>query len=109
MFSSRLRELRKAKGITQEELAKIIGVERSSIGKYEGKGHVIPSDDVKVKLAEYFGVSVDYLLGRSKEKMPAVNDSGLDEKIVNLLSDLSPGEVQRVQDFVAGLKASRKE
>lgn len=65
MFSERLRKLRKEKGVTQEELAKIIKVERSSIGKYEGKGGVIPSDDVKQRIADYFDVSIDYLLGRS--------------------------------------------
>jgi len=40
---------------------------------------------------------------------PTVKDDGLDNELVNLLVDLSPSEVQRVRDFVAGLKASRKE
>lgn len=68
MIGERIRELRKKKGVTQEELAKIIGVERSSIGKYEGKQQIVPSDDVKIKLAEYFGVTLDYLCGvKAKE------------------------------------------
>ncbi len=62
-FGVRLKQLRKEKGITQEQLAQILGVERSSIGKYEGKDKVMPSDDIKARIAEYFGVSVDYLLG----------------------------------------------
>ena len=45
MFKDNLKKLRKEKKITQEELSKIIGVERSSIGKYESSG-VIPSVDV---------------------------------------------------------------
>lgn len=109
MFGMRLKELRKKKRITQEQLAQIIGVERSSIGKYEGKGQVIPSDDVKTKIAEYFDVSIDYLLGRTdtpNEKPTAVGD-GLDQELIDLLSGLSPQEVQRVRDFVAGLIASR--
>lgn len=64
MFKDNLKKLRKEKKITQEELSKIIGVERSSIGKYESSG-VIPSVDVLNKIADYFNVSVDYLLGRS--------------------------------------------
>lgn len=65
MFATRLRMLRKAKNVSQEKLAAEIGVERSSIGKYEGKQAVMPSDDVKCKIADYFQVSVDYLLGRT--------------------------------------------
>lgn len=64
MFKDNLKKLRREKKITQEELSKIIGVERSSIGKYESSG-VIPSVDVLNKIADYFNVSVDYLLGRS--------------------------------------------
>lgn len=62
-FSSRLKALRKSQKITQESLAKIIGVERSSVGKYEAN-NVIPSIDVLNRIADYFNVSVDYLLGR---------------------------------------------
>lgn len=65
MFAERLKALRKQHNITQEQLASIIGVERSSIGKYEGKSRIIPSDDVKYKIAQFFGVSVEYLLGHT--------------------------------------------
>ena len=73
MFGERLKLLRKSRGITQEQLAEIIGVERSSIGKYEGKSKTIPSDDVKAKIADYFNVSTDYLLGRSDVAEPTKN------------------------------------
>ena len=65
MFRDRLKELRKAYGVSQEELASIIGVERSSIGKYESpKSNIMPSYDVLARLADYFDVSIDYLLER---------------------------------------------
>lgn len=67
MFSERLKELRKARGLTQEQLAAILGVERSSVGKYESRP-VIPSADVLNKIADYFDVSIDYLLGREDTK-----------------------------------------
>lgn len=113
MFAERLKALRKERGLTQVQLAQIIQVERSSVGKYEGNSRIIPSDDVKQRIAEYFDVSVDYLLGRTeirnagKMEMPTANGDGLDEALVNLLVDLSPAEVQRVVDFVAGIKAAR--
>lgn len=69
MLNSILKELRKSKKITQEQLAKIIGVERSSIGKYESPSKpVTPSPDIILRLAEYFDVSVDYLLGNSPKE-----------------------------------------
>ena len=113
MFAERLKELRKERGLTQEQLAQIIQVERSSVGKYEGKSKIIPSDDVKQRIAEFFDVSVDYLLGRTdikkveQMKEPIANGDGLDEALVTLLEDLTHPEVQRVVDFVAGLKAAR--
>ncbi|MBR4031080.1 MAG: LexA family transcriptional regulator [Clostridia bacterium] len=66
MFSVKLKELRKEKGITQQELAKILGVERSTISKYEGKDNVMPSHEVLFAIAAYFGVSADYLLDLPK-------------------------------------------
>lgn len=70
MFSDRLKKIRKEKKVTQEELAKIIGVERSTIGKYESTT-TIPSPDILTKLADYFNVSVDYLLGREANSIQA--------------------------------------
>jgi len=64
MLRERLKALRTQRNVTQEQLADIIGVERSSIGKYEGKQGIIPSVDVLHAIADYFNVSTDYLLGR---------------------------------------------
>lgn len=70
MFKQRLKELRKKQGITQEQLAQILGLERSTIGKYEGKKEVIPSAEVLNDIADYFEVSIDYLLGRTDDPYP---------------------------------------
>lgn len=68
-FSDRLKKLRKEKGLTQEQLAKEVNVDRSTVGKWEGKaGKHLPSDDVKCKLANLFGVSIDYLMGYVPEE-----------------------------------------
>ena len=55
-----IRNLRKSRNITQEQLAEAICVERSSIGKYETG--TLPSVDVLIRIADYFDVSVDYIL-----------------------------------------------
>ena len=62
IFGQKLKELRRKHKITQEQLAKIINVERSSIGKYEST-NTIPSKETLLKIAQYFNVSTDYLLG----------------------------------------------
>ena len=61
---NRLKEIRKVRNLTQEELSKIVGVERRTIGYWEnGKSSIKPSK-VK-KLAEALNTSASYLLGTS--------------------------------------------
>lgn len=58
----KLLELRKTKGVNQQEVADYIGVDRSTYTRYE-RGNTNPDPDTLKKLAEYFSVSVDFLLG----------------------------------------------
>jgi transcriptional regulator with XRE-family HTH domain len=62
-LGSRLKELRKKFGVSQEELAQYLNVGRTAIANYES-GFTMPSVEVIDKLASYFGVSTDYLLCR---------------------------------------------
>ena len=70
IFSERVRELRLEHGMTQEEVGKIIGVKRYSIYGYE-KGNNYPEVPGLITLADYFGVSIDYLVGRTDN--PEIN------------------------------------
>lgn len=63
----RLRALREEKNITQEELGRILGTSHVTIGRYEN-GERIPKLDILIDLANYFDVSLDYLLFRSDKK-----------------------------------------
>lgn len=75
MFSLILRNLRKANHITQRHLANELFVDCSTVTKWE-TGKAIPSSETLNKIANIFGVSVDYLLGReagNKEK-PVASD-----------------------------------
>lgn len=63
----RLKELREAKGLTQKEVAEIIGYSEISYARYE-KGEREPDISTLCKLAEYFNVTVDYLIGRDNLK-----------------------------------------
>lgn len=66
-FSETLRELRNKKGLTQDELAHILNVPSSNIRRYESDVHGIPRKERLEQFANYFGVSIDYLLGRSDD------------------------------------------
>ncbi len=60
-----LKKLRKSKGLTQTDIAKFIGITQNSYSYWENDKVKIDNESI-VKLADYFGVSVDYLLGRSE-------------------------------------------
>lgn len=61
---TRIAELRKEKGLSQVALAKELGVDCSTIAKYE-TGDRLPDIVMLCKIADYFEVSTDYLLGRA--------------------------------------------
>lgn len=65
----RIRDLRIDKGLTQEQIAKILHVSQNTYSQYEIGTSRYPLDAV-VKLAEYYGVSVDYLVGLTDESAP---------------------------------------
>lgn len=67
MLGDKIRELRNTKEITQEELAKVIGVTTSMVGMYE-TGARKPSFEVLLKISKYFNVSIDYLMGAAPFK-----------------------------------------
>lgn len=68
-FGERLKELRTEKGILQRELADHLKVSRVTITQYE-TGNRSPDDEIKKKIAEYFNVSLDYLMGISDIRNP---------------------------------------
>jgi transcriptional regulator with XRE-family HTH domain len=68
MIGERLKALRKRKKITQEELADILGVRKSSVSLYE-TNKADPSDPIKIIIAKYFKISLDYLIGVIDEEV----------------------------------------
>lgn len=64
-FNEKLQELRKSKGLTQEELASILYVSRTAISKWES-GRGTPSIDSLKEISHYFSISIDDLLSTEK-------------------------------------------
>lgn len=63
LFSVRLKELRKEKGYTQEQMANILEIGQSAYAKWEN-GKCKPNYEKLEKIADFFGVSLDWLFGR---------------------------------------------
>lgn len=63
----RLRDLRLQRGMTQTQVGDLIGVSCVTVGRYEA-GEREPSNAKISALADYFGVSIDYLIGRDETK-----------------------------------------
>lgn len=72
-FGSKLRELRRKKKWTQDELGKKIGIHGRHVGKYE-TGEVLPNTTTLIKIARLFSVSTDYLLFDRQD--PHLDDLG---------------------------------
>ena len=66
-FGENLRKLRTERGLTQKELGDRVGLSKAAVSKYENSlGY--PSLDMLIKIAAFFGVSTDYLLGAASKK-----------------------------------------
>ena len=64
MFAERLKELRLEKGLTQLQLAEALGVDRTTVMQWERNANET-NFAMLIKIARYFGVSCDYLIGNS--------------------------------------------
>lgn len=67
-FGKRLNELRKNRGLSQEELAKAVGIHTNVLGRYE-REEAKPSIDIAISLADKLGVSLDYLVGKTDTEL----------------------------------------
>lgn len=84
-FASRLRQLRLDKNLRQEQVAKLIGVNKSAISTYENNTRQL-SFDILVRLATLYRVSTDYLLGMTNIR--SLDLSGLSDEEVSAVSEL---------------------
>lgn len=76
-FGKRLRKLRLAKNMTQSELGKVVNVTNVGVAKWESDDR-FPDKDTLIKLADFFDVSLDYLLGRTDYPKATVHKTEVD-------------------------------
>ncbi len=81
-FGENLKKLRTARSLTQASFGNRVGLSKAVVSKYEnGLGY--PSFDVLIRIASFFGVTTDYLLGVSSSK--TVDVSGLSDSQVDMV------------------------
>lgn len=101
-FGDRLKRLRAAVGMTQEELGQIVGVSAAAVGHWE-TGKNDPPAQMLRRIADYFGVTADFLLGRN-EILPSAYGAYFDADMTRVLfrvtRQLSPEALREVRDFI---------
>lgn len=88
-FGKRLKQLREEKGLIQQDIADLLNVGRATIAGYETKGKQ-PDFDKLTKLAGFFGVTTDYLLGSTQDpKLTAKDEKDISKKLESILNEMS--------------------
>ena len=98
LIGERLYDLRKDKGLSQDELGELLNINKHSISAYE-RGRSEPPDEIKILFAKYFDVSVDYLLGLTDNPNPLRDDFHL----IKLPKNFPLCEVDEVKKFMSYL------
>ncbi len=103
MFSERLKQLRTEYNLTLEDVGNKLSVHRSTISSYES-GTRTPDIKMLQKLSDLFGVSTDYLLGKSDERevtYSIASYSGIKEA----MKDMSEDDINEVKRFIEFIKS----
>ena len=88
VMKNRIRDLREDRDMRQSDLAAAVGIDQRTISNYE-TGKTNPDSDALIKLAEFFGVTIDYLVGRSNYNISTDQErSKLIEKMKKALDEL---------------------
>lgn len=102
MFGLKLTELRKQRGLTQSDIAKVLGIARTTYSSYE-QGRRSPDIDIQNKIADYFNVSLDYLHGREGAEEHVLSDKQL-RVASHVDDDLSEEQIEEIVHYIDFIK-----
>ena len=100
-FSFRIKELREERGLSQARLAKELGVGVGSVGMWESTQEIPPVKKL-VKIADYFHVTLDYLVGRSDMRVSPDGEALPEEALfLSALRTLNPAQKELLSQLIA--------
>ena len=98
IFSKRVKDLREKAKLSMDQLAEKLGVSKSRVNMWENSG-TIPRGDVLIRLAMYFGVSTDYLLGNDDDSLISPTNTKLSSLQRNL-GKLNEAELNKAEGML---------
>lgn len=108
MFYDKLKELCASKSIKPSRVAIECGFSKSAVSHWKSDG-TIPQREILSKIADYFNVSVDYLLGNEEQKQASVSDNDIKFALFGEVADEIPDEkLQEVKNFAKYIKDTYK-
>jgi len=90
-FGKRLRVLREEKGILQKDLGKVLDLQQRTISNYESDDR-FKYGEILIKIADYFDVSIDYLLGRVNNRYTGTKE---EEMILTMKRKMTPEQFDK--------------
>lgn len=107
-ITTRLRELRERLGVNQETIAEACDISRVALTRYEN-GQRVPRAEIAARLADFYGVTVDYLLGRESAPPPAQEKAPGDARAEakRILEGMTDEQYQAALQYLKFLKAQK--
>ena len=99
MIGERLAELRKDKNLSQKDLAEKLKISTYTVSSYEREKST-PDDEMKIKIAKFFNISLDYLLGLISEERPIGGG-----KPFVVPDNLPPQAIKEIKDYIEYIKS----
>ena len=102
---NRMKLLREQHNLSQTDLAKILNISRQSYNFYENEKRD-PDTTMLIRIADFFNVSLDYLLGRTNDPSPITQEktSSHQEEVLRDIEDITPEMASEVRQFINYLK-----
>ena len=95
MFATRIKHLRQSRELTRVQLAERLGVSKQSISNWEND-NIMPSVEMLEKIADFFHVGTDYLLGRE--------DAPTDGNLTMDITGLDPHQAEHIRAIVDDIR-----
>ena len=102
-----IKKLRTERNLAQKDLAEKLNVEAYTVSDWE-QGRCEPSIDMLIKIADYFGVTIDYLVNHKVDSYDYTKFSLAQLELINYIKNLNDKEVTRILGYVDAIADNKK-